>query len=700
MNIKGIGQYSKATTGIRGPKKTFVDSDFKLVFVYPILISDKIPNMNSIETLIRDFLSVTFLKEIFIENTINVISMANQIRPISDENGEQVNPLATLVQVLSGGRAGSSISSSGFFTSSQYKAELQQKIKEKTAIIYQYTQSDPSLSKLRPYIEIITMGNLIDVPVIVGTKCFQVDTLSLLHILLASISLNIPLTSTANLDAICSELERLDEKKYWRLLHNLNQSTSSDYRNFFERQLSAVARFTSSLGRKIGGSIGSFFPSIQKHKATVGAIKSQTSSQSSGFTEGEVFNILRTVKTNLDQTKLFFRFVLDQKFLRSQFGLETGNEASLRTEVVTSLSMELNKVRQAVISDFTSLIGQYAIIFLRSSLNGIMPSPPPLNMDMLDLINTHVNENLLDKINVEMGKFLVRFKAILETTKTSEMRSNIQEAQEFCRVKIRDIPQTFNAQVLPGFDYESFKSFVLSLDEIAGFCSTQSKNLENVAKKLDNSFGGILMNTKMAIAESIRNIFGVLENQYFPPNVIPEICRVNPNININVVRSNLIPSFISHLTEIFYFTFLLALQSSVCKFIVLADVQLENASNEVTDWPNYTLILPIEIISALHAAIMSKGWNQLTTVSESDNVRRPMTKDELGRQNIIPVSDNYVKGIIKFVSMRLKIPNLIVIDSKKGDVYYKLMYQTSINKSKISTLETFVKSATNKTISQ
>ena len=63
MNITGYGQYSKGVAGVRDPKK-LMNSQLKLIFVYPILIADKIKVQSTppFEQLIRDFISVTFLK--------------------------------------------------------------------------------------------------------------------------------------------------------------------------------------------------------------------------------------------------------------------------------------------------------------------------------------------------------------------------------------------------------------------------------------------------------------------------------------------------------------------------------------------------------------------------------------------------------------------------------------------------------------
>ncbi len=67
MNITGYGQYSKGTAGVRNPKRN-INSQLKLIFIYPILIADKIKVQSTppFEQLIRDFISVTFLSDLFI----------------------------------------------------------------------------------------------------------------------------------------------------------------------------------------------------------------------------------------------------------------------------------------------------------------------------------------------------------------------------------------------------------------------------------------------------------------------------------------------------------------------------------------------------------------------------------------------------------------------------------------------------------
>jgi hypothetical protein len=187
------------------------------------------------------------------------------------------------------------------------------------------------------------------------------------------------------------------------------------------------------------------------------------------------------------------------------------------------------------------------------------------------------------------------------------------------------------------------------------------------------------------------------------------------------IISRTIPKLTTGLTNIFNFVLFAKLQSSICHFVLSADADLEMVKNEVTSWPNYTLVLPVEIVLALHAALMGMSWEHLLrggqfgeslktkTIKTIDNVTgvkitteksKPLTKDQVSRNPMTDVSNSYIKPAIKYIANRLEVPNLIVVDAKKGDIYYKFMNQTDVNKTKISTIGTFIDSKVNHPMTQ
>jgi len=124
------------------------------------------------------------------------------------------------------------------------------------------------------------------------------------------------------------------------------------------------------------------------------------------------------------------------------------------------------------------------------------------------------------------------------------------------------------------------------------------------------------------------------------------------------------------------------LQIALCNYVSIVDVEIEAAKNDVTDHPNYTLVVPVQTIESIANALVAKTWKQLVQTEGSS------------RAFVGAVGDNYIKGIVKYMKQRLGVPNLIVVDEQKGEVFYQLMHQSAPQKTKLKTLETFIKLTT------
>ena len=714
MNITGQSQYSKIVAGLRDPKTHLAGQDLNLIFVYPILLPNKLPDLRNVETIIRNFISTTFLKEIFIQNTISMISLANQIQPLSDESGMKIDPNTTIAQVIqnvqatgsSAGMVRSDTSSPNYNVSSGYRDQIQRKINEKTAVIQKIVKTDPVMSKLNPYIEMITMGNLIDVPVIVGTKTFQVDTLSLIHILLASIAMDKKLNHVDNLNFICDKLNGLNEEQYWLLLNNLAAADKSF--NMWQ--------WTKELGGKIGDKIPNVSQFVGKQTGKIGSflsgIKSSTQNfagNKNEFVENPSFDILRILKTKLDETKLFFRFVLDRDFLKSQIGLNPYDANGAKTKLISDLFPDLQRASSSTIPGFQDALSSTGLSALRSSVTLVEPEPLMSdNIDLLDLIRNEINEKLIIGISQSNKDLYEKIAEGLNKTNFDTTKGDVNIIKNLSSFDTGDEIQKVGSKLqneLPvNFSDSQYEQFLQTLDQAGQLSVLKSKQIENII----TGFGDvrqdimkILNEIRSMIRNQIKVIFDNCTRQYISSGTVgmshlPRVTvRTNDKRTMADVIQGIIPTLITYLTEYFYFLFLSSVKLSIKKFMMKVEISIDTASNDVTEWPNYTLVLPIEIVSALHAAMVSKGWYNLTTNTKTGI---KLTSEELAKGNVIHVTDNYVKGIVKFVSMKLGVPNFIVIDSKKGDVYYKLMNQSGINKTKLSTLETFVTESLNKPV--
>jgi len=219
MNLKGSKMYSSATSSLRNTRNA-KDLHLKLIFIYPMLLDT---TLFKYQQTFRDYISNIFLRDIFTANFLNLVNLTDQISPIEDENGNKVDLGTELGSVLIGGQGGMGRGRNNFFNLYNEKRitkeELQQRIKEKTKQLESILKSDPIFKTLNPKIQYVTLDNLIDVPVIVGTKAFPVDTFTLSMFLFFSIVLRIPIDSYENVKRIISKIRSTDRDKLVKLLN-------------------------------------------------------------------------------------------------------------------------------------------------------------------------------------------------------------------------------------------------------------------------------------------------------------------------------------------------------------------------------------------------------------------------------------------------------------------------------------------------
>lgn len=702
MNITGYGQYSKGVAGARDPKK-LMDSQLKLIFIYPILIADKIKVQSTppFEQLIRDFISVTFLSDLFIENAFTIIGTANQIRPLWDERQQSVDPTSGILRTLAAQRG---ISSAGYGTASPnynvdaaYAGVLQQKITQKTAVIQQLIKTDPKLAKFRPYIETITMGNMIEVPVIVGTSSFQVDTLTLMWVLIASIGLNLSLDSETNIDAVFKELESLDEKKYWRLLNNLitDPTVRQNLGSWFQRGVIGISRGVERVTRRFN-----ILPSLQ-HAASNKRFKiqSQIDNEEELKTQQQ-FIPLYLNRTDLDNTKTYFKFVLNRTSAERRFGLDATDERTSRVRVQeASLGSQSIRYRNFLINSFTDIMGTTGTIWLLSIGNLISISSSGLNV--VNVKKEKIDDELFDNITDIVGKL---FANIDKSFRQENIKEKIESLKDLCAIDSVEVVENISRWAgdtsisVGSFNNSTYLHFVDMFEKASGVSKSLSVRLEKqlqtvVADTYSREFNSNLIVVKNLINQVVKNFIKEFVDE---EDQTPDSEFTLENLGIadrNKILRQVIPAFHDGIVDILYFLFLAKFQEVLCKFILIADVEIEKSVNEVTSWPNYTLVLPVEIVVALHAAIMGKSWKHMLSGGQIGRSLQPNSTPLTKKQvNMPDVSATYIKSIVKFIANRLNVPNLIVVDSKRGEVHYQLMNQTDVNKSRIQTLATFVQS--------
>ncbi|MEM4385635.1 MAG: hypothetical protein QXD03_03715 [Candidatus Anstonellales archaeon] len=196
--------------------------EHKLVLTYPFLVDSNI-DQRYIEDL-RDFFSVIFINHIKLSNFLSIASSA-----LSDN--KKATEISSIIHKVLSGTKGASVSpevmSSGDITT-RYEVvaknlEYQRYINDRLNYITKLMEKDPYISKLKPFITMITVDKkdvMINVPIIIGTKVFNCEHKTNFWIILAALLFNRRLMSKESLDNVKSILDRMSPINFYRYITN------------------------------------------------------------------------------------------------------------------------------------------------------------------------------------------------------------------------------------------------------------------------------------------------------------------------------------------------------------------------------------------------------------------------------------------------------------------------------------------------
>lgn len=673
MNIHGSPQYSKEILSARQPGR-MGPSAKSMILVYPILFSHKTPQDLLLKC--RKFYSTSVLKEIFSNNYLNIVNLSSKIRPILDKQGNKVDTASVISKAIGNYRSNYDYN---YDYSGMYSQAVQQKINEKTFKIKQVLNSDPTTKKLLPHIEWITLQNLIDVPVIVGTAPLPIDTSILMYVLIAAISLRKRLNSLSDIDYIFKTLKSIDEKSWINLLSSLNITDQE----FFKKEQEQDKRQLFKRQRPTGLTL----QKIENYLTKYGEIVSRAISQKNEFM------VLDYVKDKLSETHLFFKFVLDPKFLEKRYGIRTYSGQSIMASSLNT-SGSLSQVLDDIYNNFIKLFSATADSTLHSLSNILYPIDGKIDYleakrkciesssGLFGKLEDSIDKSLHDVIRNALSEYSVD--DLNEVTKKIKNLCNgLDNTNElFARFvnRLSDVSlESYN------FGLDEYKRFIKTLESVVSKCQILNKEFLKTFRSLvrDNSFYTGVNMIRSIIIDSLNDFIYEYIKQYSDTDrVYPafyHLLRSNgANITLTDIKTNIAPQFATYIAEYIIFMFMYSLQLGICSFIDVLDVKVETVKNDVTEWPNYILVLPVEIMTALYSAMMSRGWKNLVSSPNPAS-------------NVILPSENYIKGIIKNLNMKFKVPNLIVYDSSKNEVYYQFMYMSDVQKIKNTTIDTFIK---------
>ena len=702
MNISGLNLYSLATRSIRqNTREEFKDLQNKLVFVYPMLFDKS--TMGTSNSL-RDFLSTSMLKELFISNAFNMVKVASQVYPLTDERGRQVNVSANSTFGSDGVNTAYSGTEVQRNDNVDTRREAQEKIKEKTAIIKKYLDTDPRLKSLRPYVEIITMDNFVDVPVIIGTKAFDIDPRIVTMMMIVAIGKGLPLTSKTNIDKIFKEIDSLYEDDQWKLnnlLNNLTKSRDEKAQNriaeFFKGQKNKAFKYAKKKIRQ------NRWASMQQNR--INQWKQKIPSNLRGDVEEtepvydpeEIFGIREVEESSRHQTELFFKFCFDETLRARQFGIDTSS-GQMQT-VLAKTSGTFDSMFNRTMQNYSRELTTSCRSLLHSCFNILYSKSN--RQDTLAFRND-IEKKLLHDLNEEVDTSVkVALAAVLGSKKPEDAREVVARLKHMCKnitndqnIKNELSSMMNNRQISSvAFGPQQLGDSLIAIERIADESSQQIRSIEQTLKTIfdssdTNEIVGSINRITGEAASSTMKYFAPFLSDYSDLVCHDKNCPGSGMdsrkdfIEVQNTISNAIQGFLSYV-------FLIEFQSSLCSYIEYVEIEIETATADVRDDLNYTLVLPMESLMAIANVIVARNWKGLVSGGNSDKVFAKST-----------MSNTYMMSVVKYIGNKLQVPNLMVVDQQRGEVYYKLMHQSKPQKTKLNTIDTFVKLSQQKELTQ
>ena len=676
MNLKGSKQYSQASSPMRGGSHS-LDIQHKLIFIYPMLFDEK---TSADKEVLRDFISLTFLREIFTSNFLNLVSMTDQISPITDEQGNQLDIANYLGKALMGRRGGGGNYQYNFVNTN--KQELQQVLNQKFKILEQYLRSDPVFKKLKPKSQIITLKNLIDVPVIVGTTPLDVNTSALMYLLMFAIANNKPLDTYQNIHSLIETIKRTKKEKLWKVL---KQQANPSIKKRLSEWLKNSPRINSKWK--------SFKSGVQKipyssnfFNTNTDIDEEQDKIESLIDIKDFAYDVLDSTLDDLDNLDLYFKFFLDKGMLERRYGIKTSHKLS---KTIKRLSPEAEKIFAKLNDNFLSSLSTPTTKILLSVSNLILPLNVP-DLKFSEIYDNYITNGLSSKIenfiDTTLTPAVINHFKNLNINQLKDDDNNIKIVKELCKNaktevkqlrsfvdKIKSVEILFSVKNGGPDVNRDIANFLTTMNSI----STQMQNLNNKSYnklyRIVDNFQDIRNEFEEIIDIHIRNFI----QEYVQNTRDDEVIKTVEGL-ADFNTTELKKDVIIWVRTILEYLFLTSLTVAICEYIKIVDVEIETTRNEVTDFPNYTLVIPVEVILSLHAAYNAGNLNKF--------IKGDYTNSQI---KYINLTNNYIKGIIKYLTVKLKIPNLIVIDNNKSDIYYRLMNMSDINKTKINTIKTF-----------
>lgn len=693
MNISGAPMYSKEVDAMRNPI-AHSDINNKLVFLYPMGIEKTIATTphtsivkgeaNTLEKLLRSFFSISVLKEIFASNALNLIKTASTYQPNINQEPVSKQLIGSMLRGDVSSRYDGTVYSS---TQTTYNpidsATLQNKVNTKIKDIKNLIKSNQRLRKLNPFMEVITLQNMMDVPVIVGTWPYQMDMTALFTLLSAAIVARKRLDKWENIKYLLNSIRRSPDDSIYKMLQvviNVEKNNSVP-----------GSVLNTSL---IGGEPDDFTKLKQQifnaeDEKTKNNLINRYDELTSDYAKTYIYNLKQD---KLKELEISFMYLLDPDRLAARNGLsrEVGQASQAVKRLSPQTELLFNRTRQQITDFLSGADSLFSSIYMLFSpvapINGVWTEN---SMNYLSMRN-----RFIDSVSSNFDVFFSTLKSNFETLLSDSVDSasaSIKKIKQSCDVAKEEFISSINLfhktmndnKIPPSFNINMVQNFAVGVDKLSGKYRTIHKN---VLYSLRQFFGDDVINI---VESSFKELIDNAIDSYFQPfgltstpdtNLQARIYALNsenPGLVTERIHRQLLLQLTLATKLIMETIFLSIFKINLCDFVEVADVEFEVTKADVLDPINYCLVIPLELAQALFIIYTKRNWKNAVISSGA---------------GFNPLNSGNSKQVVKLLAQQLGIPNLIVMDNKKGEVLFSFKYlQNNVEKLKLTAVDTFVK---------
>ena len=701
-------------TALRQPSRLSGGQDNqKLVFLYPVLCSN---TLSKYSELFRNFLSVEFLSQIKISNGLNITSKLSRVGTIGIGD-QSITPELEVRNTASNFLPLFPINSRDNKSvyddySNEFKRQ-QQLIKQFSTFFLKQISINPKYKPYNPIVSTVTSDeNHLVFPIIVGTKKFDLDVRIIFYILSTALAFDLSLDSAANLEHCLNYIKNTDLTKFNNIFDidyiqdNRRSFLSGNFRRLPE-MLRTDVRTRSDENRKL-------------------------------------FRL-----DDIQHDKLFLQTYPFVKVLKFQ---DWDAESDHMMSQTMNLNMDAVPIIQtatqrrhfeAAMNSFNSYVSETVIPILYNLETVLGPTPPHINyhsavQDLLNNVTRNMDQqymNTANHIRLKLSELPPQIanngdqltsRYVKTQTKFTNTQFRIDDIKSFCQnsAKLSDsIKKIINDDLIPTIkkfdptDPNTVNQFCDVVVQTSSKFQPLSNTIEswainaipgstNNGNGQDTNIQDQFNTIKQHFHNSIINFFEspddpnyALFDRNLDPNVFlhryPNFSQIfcgnnNPH-QCQRVFIQVISQIEQSLEDILFFYFIWNFIRYICSYINEVDIDIQIQKKDVLDFPNYTLILPIEIFKFLyvfHTSNRLKAWMRSPGNRPGDTTELA-TSVAQQLSTFVPNADT--KKMIEILNDRLKIPNIIVVDQFKKEVYYQFMYMSKPLKINLDSLTSYIK---------